>query len=100
MILALRLSVLSRVPTKDVVPSPIDQLVVSVISVTLADVSTTVTVVLIVLPVELDLKPPVMTELPVASPTSMKRLPLPPDMEIDEVVPDATVELVEEDTST
>jgi len=100
MILALRLSVLSRVPTKDVVPSPIDQLVVSVISVTFAVVSTTVTLVVIVLPDELDLKPPVMTELPAASPTSMKRLPLPPDIEIDKVVPDTTVELVEEDTST
>jgi hypothetical protein len=99
-ILAVRLLVLSFVPTKDVVPSPIDQLVVSVIAVTLTGVSTTVTVVVIVLPVELDLKPPVMIELPVANPDSMKGLPLPPDLDIDEVVPDATVELVEVETST
>ena len=70
-ILAVRLLVLSFVPTKDVVPSPIDQLVVSVIAVTFTGVSTTVTVVVIVLPVELDLKPPVMIELPVANPNSM-----------------------------
>ena len=51
-ILAVRLLVLPGVPTND---APVDQLVVSIIAVTAAEVSTTVTVVLIMLPIEVEL---------------------------------------------